>query len=168
MSFMNPLRRPDIMITFAARCVPCIFAQCTYTMDTSMERLSPRLALNQLKEGLKMLVPILTATGLCLVVYPLLSIALWLQGFGDVLKYINEMKSKSKRWERRQVDLGEGEEWIIARTHAIRKNKDYPTVNSSRGVFHVNTLLKTTTGKTMDNLWQEIVRQTGPEGVGHS
>lgn len=106
-----------------------------------------------------MLVPILLATGLCLVVYPLLSIALWLRGFGDVVEYIREMRDKKlEPWERRQVDLGKGEEWSTARTHAIRKNREYATANFSTGVFNVNTLLKTTTGMTMEDLRQDMVR----------
>jgi len=154
----EPALLTHMIIAFAERCVSCILAQCTYMMDTSRERLSPRFTHDQLKEGLKMLVPILLATGLCLVVYPLLSIVLWLRGFGDVLEYIKEMRNKSEPRERRQVDLGMGEEWIIARLHAIRKNREYATANSSIGVFNVNTLLKTTTGMTMEDLRQDMVR----------
>lgn len=105
-----------------------------------------------------MLVPILLATGLCLVVYPLLSIVLWLRGFGDVLEYIKEMRNTSDPQKRRRLDLGKGEEWSIARKHAITKNNKYSTANPSTDVFNVNTLLKTTTGMTMEDLRQDMVR----------
>lgn len=131
-------------------------------MDTRKDRrLSPKLAWSMLMKGLNTLVPVLLATGLCLVVYPLLSIVLWLQGFGNVVQYVKQMKSKTEPWERRQIDLGEGKEWSIARTHAIRKNRGFATPNSSIGVFNVNTLLKTTTGMTTEDLRQNMVKRKG-------
>lgn len=133
--------------------------QYAYMLDTNKDRLSPTIAMSVLKKGIKMLVPILAATVLCLVVYPLLSFILWLRGFGNVLEYIEQMRNTKKPWKRRQVDLGEEEEWYKARIHAIRKNKRYATGNSSIGVFNVNTLLKTTTGMTMEDLRQDMVNR---------
>lgn len=120
-------------------------------------RLSPTHALSTLVKVFQMLVAILLAAVLCLVVYPLLSILLWLRGFGNILHYVKQMYKKTTRWERRQVDLGEEEEWSVARTHAIRRNRRYATANSSENEFNVDALLKTTTGMTMEDLRQKMV-----------
>lgn len=55
------------------------------------------------------------------------------------------------------MDLGEEEEWSVARTHAIRRNRRYATANSSENEFNVDALLKTTTGMTMEDLRQKMV-----------
>lgn len=102
------------------------------------------------------LVGVVLATLLCFLVYPALSIILWLRGFGDVLQYAKDVSSKKTPWERRQVDLGEGEEWSIARAQAIMRNQRYRTANSAENEFNVDALLKSTTGMSMEDLRQNM------------
>lgn len=101
-------------------------------------------------------VVLLIAVFLCCL-YPLLNAALWLRGLVDILQYAKTMLHKTDPWERRQVDLGEEEEWSIARNHAAVMNKRFCGANkSSIYEFNVNVLLKTTTGMTMKVLRQEM------------
>lgn len=104
-------------ITRHAVCVS-VAIQSTYRMDTRKNRLSPKLAWPLLVKGFNMLVPVLFTTGLCLIVYPRLSIVLWLQGFRNMVQDVKQIQSKTEPWERRKVGLGEEEEWFIARTHS--------------------------------------------------
>lgn len=66
------------------------------------------------------------------------------------------MRSTSYARHSLQEDLGEEEEWSIARAHAITRNRRYRTSNSSENEFNVDALLKTTTGLTMDDLRQKM------------
>lgn len=93
---------------------------------------------------------------LCFLIYPVLSIVLWARGLFTVLRYIEQSRSKSTPWERRQLDLDEQEEWSLARAHAIVRNRRYSTANSSETEFNVDALLKTTTGMTMEDLGQSM------------
>lgn len=99
-------------------------------------------------------IAILYSLALCMIVYPLLSIILWLRGIVTIPHYAKQMCSKKSDWERMQVDRGEGEEWYIARAYAIRKNDRYrkETVYSSENEFNVNMFLKTTTGMNLEDL----------------
>lgn len=96
------------------------------------------------------------AAVLGVVVFPVLSVVLWVRGLCTVLHYTQQVSRKKTPWERRQVDLGEEEQWSIAREHAILRNRWYWTVNSSENEFNVDALLKTTTGMTMEDLRQNM------------
>lgn len=86
-------------------------------------RLSSLSAARLLVKLLYMMVSVVLAAVLCLVVYPVLSVVLWLRGLCSVVQYAQQMRSKQTPWERRQVDRGEEEEWFIARGHAIERNR---------------------------------------------
>lgn len=60
---------------------------------------------------------------LCFFVLPVLSLILWLRGLFTVVQYGQQVRNKKTPWGRRQVDLGEEEEWSIARAHAITRNR---------------------------------------------
>lgn len=60
---------------------------------------------------------------LCFFVLPVLSIILWFRGLFTVVQYVQQVRRKKTPWGRRQVDLGEEEEWSIARAHAITRNR---------------------------------------------
>lgn len=101
---------------------------------------------------ISLLIGALLAVVLCFLVYPMLSIVLWLRGLYDVAQYAKKVWSKRTSWERKQVHLGEGEEWSKAREDAIKRNRRFWSENSSENEFNVGALLKTTTGMTMEDL----------------
>lgn len=101
---------------------------------------------------LRVLCGAVVAIVLCCIVYPLLSVLLWLRGLGCIVHYVQDARSKKSAMERLQANLGEEGDWNIARGHAIKRNKRYMTKNSSEHEFNVDALLKTTTGMTMEDL----------------
>lgn len=69
-----------------------------------------------------MLLGMIFALILCCVVYPVLSIALWCRGLCGVYHYTQRLRGNKSPWQRRQINLGEEDEWDVARRHAIRRN----------------------------------------------
>lgn len=69
-----------------------------------------------------MVLGFLLAVMLCCVVYPVLSIVLWCRGLCGVYHYTQRMRGDKSAWQRRQINLGEEDEWDVARRHAIRRN----------------------------------------------
>lgn len=93
---------------------------------------------------------------LCFVVYPALSISLWLRGVRGLWKYF-ERTSNADLWVREKMALGEdGDEWTLARECAMRKNVSYSNSRSSVRDFCVTALLTTLTGMTVENLLQDL------------
>lgn len=104
---------------------------------------------------------IVAAAVLCFVVYPLLSMLLWVRGLCSLWEYVKNSREATP-WARKQMGLGEeGEEWSLARQHAVKRNESYSSGKASSDDFNVAALLTTTTGMTMEDLRRNLASHRG-------